>query len=79
MSKTKRTEQRRCAVPTGTALFEAVQSAQGSAFISDAIEDATPEQVMERARTSLYWTNETAKILRRFIKRHSSQNTRSEP
>jgi len=66
------------AVATGSALFEAVQGAQGFAFISDDGDDLPPEKVLERARASLHWTNETAKILRRFIRRHSP-NTKAEP
>ncbi len=57
---------------TGSALFDAVQAAQGYAFLSDDGDNLTHEQVLDRARASLHWTNQTAKILRRFIKRHSS-------
>lgn len=52
----------------GDELFASVQAYQGFAFISDCMGDWPDDRVLKAAKSSLYHTNETARILRRFIK-----------
>jgi hypothetical protein len=51
-------------------LFNKIQTFQGYAFISDGITglNLSDEEVLEIAKTSLYWTNKTVRTLRKFIK-----------
>jgi hypothetical protein len=61
----------------GDELFELVQGPQGYAYISDMMGDWSRHRVVNVAKASLYHTQETAKILRRFIKKHSLPNADS--
>lgn len=68
--------QRKAAAPyrpnaIGDELFDLVQASQGSSFISDAISGYSTSQILSIAEASLFHTLETAKLLRRFLKKHS--------
>ncbi len=51
-------------------LFVLVQGDQGKAFISDGLDALSPRDIVEAARTSLRFTEASARKLRRFIKAH---------
>lgn len=53
----------------GTALFNAVQSSQGFAFVSDGNTGCTLEEAVSIAESSLYQTRRTANQLQGFIRR----------
>jgi len=51
-------------------LFALVQADQGFAFISDDDAKIPDEEVLNRARGALYYTERVARKLRKFIKKH---------
>ncbi len=59
----------------GTELFELVQESQGNAYISDSGDNWSLEYTLQIAEASLYWTQETAKRLKGFIRRKQKKVT----
>lgn len=54
----------------GRKLFRAVERNQGYAFISDAVEDMTDDEVLEIARRSLEFEKKCVTILEQFLERY---------
>ena len=52
-------------------LFRAVEVVQGKAFISDGLDALPPASIVRAARTSLRYTEKTARILRQWIEHHA--------
>ena len=59
----------------GKILFDSIQTAQGYAFISDAIEELnwTPEMVLDIAKNSREWTKETLRTLNEFVEKYDKK------
>lgn len=58
-------------------LFAVVEHAQGHAFISDAESpNATHEEFFSRVRGRLAWTMESARILRKFLRKYGQGGSR---
>ena len=60
----------------GRELWRQVEEPQGFAFISDLVKEIPDEEVLRIASGALYYTEETAKILRRFLKKYDQRVTR---
>jgi hypothetical protein len=63
----------------GRELWRLVEESQGYAFIGDDVEGATDREALETAVRSLEWTNQSARILRKFIRKHSRRTPTEAP
>lgn len=54
----------------GGELFRRVEQEQGYAFISDGIDEISDERVFNIARAALKHTENTARIIRAFLRRY---------
>lgn len=63
----------------GAELFGLVEMSQGYSFISDAISGLPKDRVLAIARGSLKHTEETARLLREFLKKHDKPNAAIPP
>ena len=64
--------------PLGLELFTLVQDDQGHGFISDAVEEATDDNVMRMAEISLFHSERACRKLRKFLKKHASKRAKPE-
>lgn len=58
----------------GKALWKAIQSAQGYAFISDSCEDMTDAEVLKLAKAALRWEQKCVNILTEFMEKYGGNN-----
>jgi hypothetical protein len=58
-------------------LFLLVESDQGKAFISDGLGNQSRETIMGIARASLLYSENVCRKLRKWIKRNSSERSKS--
>lgn len=52
----------------GKQLWKQIEKPQGYSYLSDSIETLSDEQVYEMAKAALVWHEESAKVLREFVK-----------
>lgn len=69
-------EKKEAAQALADELFGLVEFVQGKAFISDGCGSMSQADIFEMARTSLMYTEETAKKLRRWLKKYGQRADR---
>jgi len=57
----------------GKKLWKKIEMPQGYAYLADSLEDMPDEEVIEMAKGALAWHQESARVLRAFLKAHLIQ------